>query len=208
MRLLVLGATGATGRHIVTQALDAGHEVTAFVRDPSRVGVSHDRLHVAIGTVTDEGPLAKAMKDQDAAISALGRGYSFKSMNLIQQAVPAILAAMRTQGVRRLIFTSAMGVGESFQDAPLMPRAFFRTLLRGIYADKAIGDRLIQGSDLDWTIVRPTQMTDGPLTGKYRFGERLALKGMPSISRADTAQFIVRQVDDPTFRRRVVLCSY
>jgi putative NADH-flavin reductase len=189
MKLLVLGASGGTGRQIAAQAREAGHQVAVFDRHGG-------------------SSLAHVMQGQDVVISAIGRGLSFKPQGLIEKTVPQILSAMTAAGVRRLIFMSAMGVGASFQDAPLMPRIFFRTLLRGIYADKAVGDRLIQASDLDWTLVQPSQLTNGPLTGTYRFGERLTMKGMPQISRADAAQFILRQLDDATFHRRVVICSY
>jgi putative NADH-flavin reductase len=188
MKLLILGATGGTGRQIVAQARAAGHEVAAFDRH-------------------GKSPLAQAVVGQDAVISAIGRGLSFKANGLIAKVVPEILSAMKAASVRRLIFMSAMGVGVSYQDAPLMPRIFFRTLLRGIYADKAIGDRLIQASDLDWTLVQPSQLTDGPLTGIYRSGERLRMSGMPQISRADAAQFILRQLDDRASVRKTLIVS-
>ena len=188
MKVLVLGATGGTGRHIVTQAHEAGHIVSAFDRKA-------------------ELSLAQAVRGQDAVISAIGRGKSFRAQGLIANAVNDILAAMKAAKVRRLIFMSALGVGASYQDSPLPARIFFRTLLRGIYADKAIGDGLIQTSDLDWTIVQPAQLTDGPLTGAYRSGEHLQMSGMPQISRADTAQFIVRQLSDRSNVRKTVIVS-
>ena len=129
-------------------------------------------------------------------ISAIGRGYSFKSEHLIERTVPVMIAAMKAAGVRRLLFTSALGVGESVADSPLLARLFFRTLLRGIYADKLIGEQLIRTSGLDWTIVQPSQMTDGPLTRTYRSGEHLALSGMPKISRADVAHFLLSAAGD------------
>lgn len=184
----MLGATGGTGRHLVTQGREAGHEVTAFDR---HAGVS----------------FAQAMAGQDAVVSAIGRGKSFKANGLMATTVPLVISAMKASGVRRLLFMSALGVGASRQDSPLPAKIFFSTLLRGIYADKLLGDRLIQASDLDWTIVQPSQLTDGPLTSKYRFGERLELKGMPQISRADTAQFILRQLTDTTYRRKTVIVS-
>ena len=121
MNVLVLGATGGTGRQIVAQARAAGHQVTAFDRQ-------------------GKTPLVQALAGQDAVISAIGRGKSFKANGLIEKVVPEILSAMKAAGVRRLIFMSALGVGASFEDSPILPRIFFRTLLRGIYADKLVGD--------------------------------------------------------------------
>ena len=134
VRLLVLGATGGTGQHVVTQALDAGYDVTAFARSPGKVAIHHPRLRVLEGTLTDSGALADAMHSQDAVISAIGRGKTFKSDRLIERSVPALLTAMRKASVPRLMFTSAVGIGASYRDSPLLAKLFFRTLLRDIYA--------------------------------------------------------------------------
>ena len=208
MKILVVGATGGTGKHLVGQALDAGHDVTVFARDPAKAGPEHRRLRTIVGDLQDGQALSNAIHGHDAVISALGRGYSLKSEHLIERSVPVLIAAMKSAGVRRLIFTSALGVGDSYSDAPIVARLFFRTLLRGIYADKLIGDRLIGSTDLEWTIVRPSKMTDGPLTGSYRSGERLALSGMASISRADVAHFLLHAMADPKTVGKTLLISH
>ena len=207
MKLLVVGATGGTGKHVVGQALEAGHDVTVFARDPARIGREHPRLRTVVGDIFAREALSGAIHGHDAVISALGRGYSFKSEHLMERSVPVLVSAMQAAGVRRLVFTSALGVGDSYGDAPLLARLFFRTLLRGIYADKLIGDRLIASTDLDWTIVRPSKMTDGPLTASYRSGERLPLSGMASISRADVAHFILKAAGDPRTVGKTLLVS-
>jgi putative NADH-flavin reductase len=207
-KLLVLGATGGTGRQIVSQALDAGHQVTAFVRNPDRMSIRHERLRLAVGDVLTNGPaLTDAVHGQDVVVSALGRGNSFNADSLMQRAVPSIITAMHANHVGRLIFVSAMGVGETHRDAPLLARTLHRLLLRGIFADKRAAEALIRRSDLDWTIVHPTGLTNGPLTGAYRSGEHLALAGFPTISRADTAHFVLRQIEDLEFVRKVVIVS-
>ena len=209
MKLLVLGSTGGVGQQIVAQALEAGHEVTAFVRDPGKMLATHDRLRVVTGSLTgDDSGLADAMRGQDAVVSALGRGMSLKSTGLIQRTVPRILAAMQANGVRRLMFTSAIGVGVTIRDAPLLSRVVIRLLLRDIYADKIAGEAPIHLSDLDWTLVQPAQLTDGPLTRVYRAGERLKMRGRPTVSRADVAHFILSQLDCTVYQRRVVLLAY
>ena len=208
MKLLVLGGTGGTGRQIVTQALDAGHAVTVLARDRASVGVQHERLRVVDGDLKDLAALGDAMRGQDAVISAIGRGKSFKSENLIAESVPGIIATMQQNGIRRLIFTSALGVGDTYRDSPLVPRIFFRTLLRGVYADKLIGDQMIRNSTLDWTIVQPAVLTDGPLTRAYRVGEHLPLAGINKVSRADTAHFMVDRLDDrSTFGKTLILAD-
>ena len=208
-KVLIVGATGGTGRSLVEQALTAGHSVTAFVRNPEKVGRHHERLRVVAGDAASGAPsLSQAMRGQDAVISALGRGQSFKADSLIQRSVPHLLAAMQEHGVRRLVFTSALGVAETVQQVPLMMRVFARLLLRDIYADKAAGEALIRRSGLEWTIVHPAGLTNGPLTGTYRAGERLALRGFPTISRADTAHFLLSQLDDRSYIGKVVALAY
>ena len=208
MKLLVLGGTGGTGRHVVSQALDAGHHVTLLARDRGKADVPHERLRVVDGDVKNLAALADAMRGQDAVISAIGRGKSFKSENLIAESVPGIIETMRATAVTRLIFTSALGVGDTYRDSPLVPRIFFRTLLRGIYADKLIGDQMIRNSGLDWTIVQPVVLTDGPLTRHYRVGEHLRLSGVNKVSRADTAHFIVDRINDrSTFGKTLILSN-
>jgi len=115
---------------------------------------------------------------------------------------------MRTHRVPRLIFTSAIGVGAAFQDAPLFSKLLIRLLLRDIYADKAVGEDLIRRSEVEWTIVQPAQLTDGPLTRKYQVAEDLKLRGMPKISRADAVHFLLSQLDDTTYVRKVVRIGY
>jgi putative NADH-flavin reductase len=207
-RVLVLGATGGTGRQVVTQALERGHTVTALVRDASRITIASDRLRVLEGSVTDDGgALAAAMRGQDAVISSLGVGNSFQSRGLIAASAPRIVRAMQEEGVRRLIFTSAFGVGETRRDVPLLPRLFMGLLLRDVYRDKEAGEAPLVESGLDWTLVYPTGLADGTATGRWRAGERLALRGFPHIDRADAAAFLVAQIDDTTYLRKRVLVS-
>lgn len=209
-RILVLGATGGTGQHVVTQALQQGHSVSVLVRHPERLRIESDRLRVLVGSVTDDShALDAAARDQDVVISALGVGNSLKSGGLIARSMPAIVRAMQTASVRRLIFTSAYGVGETYRDIPLVPRMAIRTLLKDLYADKQVGEDELRrlGGDIDWTLVYPVTLSNGPRTGRYRAGERLTLHGLPRISRADVADFILTQLDDTTYWRKGVLVS-
>lgn len=207
-RVLILGATGGTGREVVRQALTLHHDVSVFVRRPEAlpVGIRADRIFT--GSLPDNpDALAAAMAGQDAVISALGRGLKLRAERLMERCIPIILGAMERQGVRRLIFTSAYGVGETWRDVPFVGRIIARTFLRDLYADKARGEELLRRSALDWTLVYPTQLTNRPGSRRYRSGDRLALRGLPSIPRADLAHFLVTQLDDTRFIRRGVLVS-
>jgi putative NADH-flavin reductase len=209
-RILVLGATGGTGKAVVAQALALGHEVTVFVRDPNRLESNRDRLRVLVGDVTDAGDAIRAAtRDQDAVVSALGLGRSLTSHGLIARSIPIIVRAMEADSVRRLIFMSAYGVGATYRDTPLLPRILTRTLLKDMYADKNAGEDELRriGDGIDWTIVYPVTLTNGPETGRLRFGERLDLRGLPKIARADVAHFMLTQLDDAMYSRKGVLVS-
>jgi len=205
-KVLVLGATGGTGRSLVEQAVEAGFSVTVLLRSPAKLPPGSVRV-VTGDLISDSAGLHAAVSGQDAVISTLGVGQSFKSGHLISQSAPVIVAAMREHGVRRLVFTSAFGVGATRRDTPLLPRVFIATLLRDVYKDKQAGEQAILTSDLDWTIVYPVGLTNGPRTSRYRVGERLSLKGFPRISRRDVAEFLLRQVEDRSYVRKGVLIA-
>lgn len=208
-RILVVGATGGTGREVVLQALAAGHDVTALSRTATRLSIEHPKLRVIDGALPqDAALLSNAMAGQDVVISALGRGQSLASHHLIEQSVPAVLTAMRAHGVRRLIFTSAIGVGDAVRDIPFLPAMFARTLLRGIYADKIIGERMVRESGIDWTIAQPAGLTNGTRTERYQAAERLPLSGLPKISRADVAHFLLAQIEDRSNVGKTLVLAY
>jgi uncharacterized protein YbjT (DUF2867 family) len=207
-KILVLGATGGTGRAIVSQALQQGHEVTALVRGPEQDAGLPAGVRVLRGPVTnDTEALDAAVRGQEAVISTLGVGKALKSGRLIARSVPLILRAMDRQRVRRLIVMSAYGVGATWKDVPILPRMLMGLLFRDLYADKEIGDDAVQRSDLDWTLIYPVTLTNGPGTGRYRVGEHLRLRGFPTIPRADVADFILTQIEDRKYRRKGVLIS-
>lgn len=204
-RILILGATGATGRHLLSKALEAGLDVTVFARDPTRVP---NTPRIVKGDVTTKSPaLAEAVRGQDAVISVLGRGNSLTSGELFTTSMPLIVRAMDGERVRRLVVTSAFGVGATHADLPLLPRIFVATLLRDLYADKTRGEEAIHQSLLDWTIVYPSGLSNAAATGRYRVGEHLPLRGFPTIPRADVADFLLRQLDDSTYIRKGVMIS-
>ena len=119
----------------------------------------------------------------------------------------SIVSAMERHGVRRLIVVSAFGVGESRRDAPLLARIMHRLMLADLFADKEAAEEDLRRSGLDWTIVRPVMLTDGPLTARYRAAERLKLAGIPRISRADVAHFVVSQLGSADYLHKAVVLS-
>jgi putative NADH-flavin reductase len=196
------------GRHVVAMALERGIDVTVLVRQPEKLGALTQRLRVLTGSVPDDPTaVAAAVAGQDAVISTLGVGTSLRSGGLIQRSMPVVVEAMRQHGVRRLIVTSAYGVGTTRRDVPPVPRILMRLLFGDLYRDKAAGEDVVRRSGLDWTLVYPVTLTNGPQTRRYRTGERLKLRGMPRISRADVAHFLVGLVDDTALVGKEVLVS-
>jgi putative NADH-flavin reductase len=199
-RLLVFGASGATGREIVAQALERGLQVTAFVRESARLAIRHENLRIVQGNVADRSCVAVAVAGQDAVISALGVGRPLRHDAAVVDGIRNIIHAMYDQKVRRLIYLSFIGVGESRKEAGWMLRYVARWPLRSEIADHEAKEALVRPSQLDWTIVRAPKLTKGPYTGSYRTGEHIVARSpIPALSRADVADFMLSQIVDTTY---------
>ncbi|MEU5677055.1 MULTISPECIES: NAD(P)-dependent oxidoreductase [Streptomyces] len=202
MKLLILGATGPTGRHLLDRALKAGDTVTALARTPGALDDVADRVTVVAGDATAQRDVATAALGQDAIISALGQGKSLNHRGLFDHASAAVIGAAHQQGVSRLVWMSSFGVGDTFDTANITQKAMYRTMLKGVYANKKIADDRIRASGLDWTLVYPSALTNGPAKGTYRVGERVPMKGAARISRADVAAFMLQAAHGSEWSRR------
>lgn len=207
MKLLVLGATGPTGRHLVDLALRSGDAVTALVRNPAGLGDLADRVTPIAGDATSPRDVVAAATGCDAIVSALGRGNSVRADGLFTRASAAAIAAAEEAGVSRLVWLSSFGVGHTFAWSSTPQKLIYGTLLRSLYADKTIADESIRSSGLDWTIVLPTKLTNAPAKGTYHADDRLPMKGNPSISRADVAAFMHQAVHGGEWSRRSPVIS-
>lgn len=207
MKLVIFGATGRLGRHIVGQALEQGHQVTAFVRDRAKMESSDTNLHVFEGDVFDSTSVERAVNGQDAVISALGDGRTGK---VRAAGTKSIVEAMAKTDTRRLISESTAGVGDSKENLNFFWKyIMFGLLLRAAFADHVRQEKIVKTSDTDWTIVRPVAFTDGAQTGKYRHGFGPDAKDLTlKISCADIAEFILKQLADDTYLRRTPAISY
>lgn len=204
MKVLVFGATGATGREAVRRALDRGHSVAAFARHADRFQITHTNLTAMVGNVTDPAAVERAVSGQDAVMSALGSGNSLRSDPGLVEGIRIIVRAMERVGVRRLVYLSMLGVGGSRRQMRFVDRCLVvPLLLRNVLADHASKESLIRHSGLDWVIVRPPRLTHGPYTGRYRSGERIREASVTaSIARADVADFMVAQLTDDRYLHR------
>ena len=209
MNLLIFGATGGTGRQLVTQALAQGHTVNAFVRQPAGLQLSHANLWVMQGDVLDYVAVQRAVPGHDAVLSALGAPGNQKG-TLRSTGTRHILQAMEESNVRRFICLTTLGMGDSKVALPWVYTYLLVPLfLRRAFADSEIQEDYIRQSHADWTIARPAALTDGPPTGHYQHGFPATTKGLRmKISRADVAGFMLRQLHDPTYLRQAASLSY
>jgi putative NADH-flavin reductase len=201
MKILILGATGATGQLIVRDATASGHHVVALVRAKASSNLSG--AEVIEGDVRDEGTLARALNGCDAVVSALGTGMGLREVDLLTVATRALVAAMSRAGVRRLVCISALGVGDSRNHGGFVFDRLFQPLLLGpAYKDKDRQEAAIRASSLDWVVVRPAMLTNGPPLGRIRAITDLAGVNGGKIARAEVAQFVVEQLTTNTWLRR------
>ncbi|ASU58644.1 MULTISPECIES: NAD(P)-dependent oxidoreductase [Nocardiopsis] len=205
MRITVLGATGGTGRHVVDQALNAGHRVTALVRDPARLPVTHERLETVRMPVPEPDRLRSLLSATDAVVSALAA--SAKGGFPATTWTGAVLSALEDDRATRLAVVSASPVGPKEPGGPLPQRLLMPLigrLFRDAYLDLGRMEAALEASGAAWTVVRPPQLTDAPATGEYRL---VLDRNVPSgyrISRADLAHALLRVLDDPATVRRAV----
>lgn len=221
MKLTIVAATGGIGRHLLEQAVAAGHDVTAVVRRPENL--TEDVRAVTVDMARPDLPaLESSIAGADAVLSALGP-RSRAEAGVTAPGTQAIVAAMRTAGVRRLIVVSAAPMGTVPSPArPNPPRhdpgdgflmrhvlsPIMKAALRDHFADLALMEDTVRASGLDWTISRPPRLTDKPLTGRYRTALDQNVRGGRSVSRADAAHHMLRMLGEPDTAGRTVAISY
>jgi putative NADH-flavin reductase len=201
VRILVFGASGKTGREILHASIDAGHTITAFVRDPARLPATGARL--IVGNVRDAAAVDAAVPGHDAVISALGVNTPLKADPDVVAGIRHIVNATRKHGVNRFLYLSFIGVSESRSAVGFVLRYVAPIPLRHEIADHEAKEAIVRSSGLDWTIVRPPKLTMGSRTGRYRSGVDIATwNPIPTLSRADVAHFIVDELTQPRFVRQ------
>lgn len=203
MKLVVFGSTGRTGRRIVEQAVVQGHQITAFARNPSAINSKHALLSVIQGDALDPEAVERAMRGQDAVFSALG-AKPWTREPVLLEGTKNILAAMEKHGVKRFVCESSFGVADSKREAGWFTNFMIWIIMSGLFKQKARQEELICQSKVEWIIVRPARLTNGPQRGGYRAGEHLKPGLYGSISRADVAEFMLRQLTDDRWLRKIV----
>ncbi len=221
MKLTIVAATGGIGQQVVTQAIVAGHDVTAVVRNPARVTANVRTVQVDM-TAADPITLESAIGGSDAVLSCLGP-RSRAEDGVVTPGTRAVIEAMVATGVRRIVVVSAAPIGTMpTPNRPHPPKhdpgegvvmryvltPIVKKVLRGNYSDLALTEELLRDSHLDWTAIRPPRLTDGPLTGTYRTAVGRNLRRGPLVSRADVAHYMLRVLDQPETIRQAMGIAY
>jgi putative NADH-flavin reductase len=204
VKIVVFGASGATGRELVRQAAASGHEILAFVRGPS--ASADPAVRVMRGDIVDERGVRRALRGQDAAISAVGAPTPFQPYPAFREGIRNILAGFDDAASRRFVYLSFVGVPESRDQFGFIGRHLIAPrVLRHATEGHRVNEELIKASDTDWTIVRAPKLTNGPRTSSYRVGAHLEPRGIvPTLARADVAELILRQLSDAAHVRGCV----
>lgn len=209
MKLIIFGATGSVGKQLVIQALSLDHSVTAFIRGgkgPLK-DFDHENLRYFEGDVLDSESVFNAVQGHDAVFCVIGAG---KKGNLRAPGTRNIIDAMEVHGIKRLICQSTLGAGESWNNLNFFWKyIMFGWLLREAYRDHLLQEEYVIDSNLDWTLVRPGALTDGPVTGKFKHGFPASNRSITlKISRSDTAFFLLQQLESDEYIRKTPALSY
>ncbi len=208
MKIVVFGASRGVGYHVVEQALQAGHSVSAFVRSPEKFSLEHANLNLIKGDATDAQAVAAAIKGQEAVISTLGPTRP-PVPHMMENAAKNIIAGMQQHGVKRIVSTTGAGVRQP-EDQPKFIDHFIGALLnllaKDVVLDSAENVKVIQASGLDWTIIRFPRLMDGPHTGKYRVGY-VGKDSSSTISRADGADFVLKELIEKKWLHKAPIVS-
>jgi putative NADH-flavin reductase len=205
-KIIVFGATGGTGKLLVEQALQAGHSVTAIARVPGALIISHENLEIIKGDVFQPGTFENAMKEKDVVVSCLGV-RNRKPTTLYSEGMCNIIAAMQKENIHRIICLSAGAVIVPPKGSFMMKfvaKNILQRLFKHSYADMLMMEKMLEETDLNWTVIRPPWLRDAKHTGKYRTSINDYLMNPSKISRADLADYIVHHLtDEKTFQARV-----
>jgi uncharacterized protein YbjT (DUF2867 family) len=209
MKVLVLGATGGTGREIVREAGAQGHSVVALVRSKAKA-IDLAGAELVEGDARDEQALSRALENCSGVISSLGTPVSpLREVTLLSTATRALVMAMERRNVRRLVCITGLGAGDSRGHGGfLFDHLFFPLLLQKVYADKDRQEDAVRASKLDWVLVRPVVLTDKPARGTVRAETDLSGIHGGTVARGDVAKFVVQQLTDDTWLRRAPLITW
>lgn len=204
MNILIIGGTGKTGKELIIQSLEKGYLVTALARNPRKIKLHHSRLILKKGDVLKPETFGETFKGQDAVLSALGHKKFIIKTSILSEGTRNIIAEMKRQHINRFICITSLGINDSKFKLGLYYTLFVIPFILYFYfLDKSKQEKIIEESNLDWTIVRPGHFVSGKRTGRYKHGENLGHYILTRvISRADVADFMIKQLNDNTYLRK------
>jgi putative NADH-flavin reductase len=209
MKITIIGATRGIGLALANYALEKGHEVTVLVRDAAKIDIQHRNLKIRIGDLLNQSSIEAALPEQDVICTCIGIPPSRKPVDTFSKGITTVLAAMKNVPGARLIAVTGIGAGDSRGHGGFVYDKLINPLLLAeMFKDKDREEAIIKASNVDWTIVRPGMLTNGPRTGKYRVFTKLDGITAKKISRADVADFIVQQMEQPGHSRQTPLITY
>lgn len=201
MNILIIGGTGKTGKELIKQSLEMGYSITALVREPKKIKINHPRLCIKKGNVLKPESFGDTFMEQDVVISALGHKRFIIKTTILSEGTKNIIAEMERQKIKRFICITSLGINDSRFKLGLYYTLFTIPFILFFYfSDKAKQEKIIKQSELDWTIVRPGQLTNGKKRSNYKHGEKVGNYILTKmISRADVADFILSQINSNTY---------
>lgn len=203
MNIIIFGASGLTGQQLTKQALEKGFQVTAFVRNPDKLSITHPNLRLFTGNVTDSKAVSTAIKGHDAVLCALGAKTPFENDSSLTDGVNNIVSAMMMQHIWRLLYLSFLAVKEHRKELGFITHRLLPVIMKKVIEDHKNKEKIITDSTLQWTIIRAPKLTNGLAKGIYRHGEHILPKSLFfKISRADLAAFMLEELGQNRYIRQ------
>ncbi len=205
-RVFLVGGTGGVGKHFLEMALEQGHEIVLYARSPQKIEIDHPNLTVVKGELDELETMRAGIKGCDVCLITAGI-VERKPNTILSDGTRNLIAAAKEAGTKRFIAVTSIGLGDTKDQAmKIFTYVIVPLFIKHVFADKERQEKLVMGSNLDWTIVRPGSLTNKERTGVYRHGLDKSIKGR--ISRADVADFLLTQLDDNTYLRQAICITY
>ncbi|TGB01294.1 NAD(P)-dependent oxidoreductase [Halobacillus salinus] len=204
MKIIVFGATGQTGSEFVSQALESGHEVTAFVRTPSKLALQHEHLHIVQGDALKEEDVAATLEGQEAVASCLG-SESLKETTALSTMTGNIVRGMQKHGLSRIVYVASAGI---HREIPGVIGWMSQRILKNVLEDHRNAVNAMIAADLDFTVARPMQLKNGERTGEYRTEEIGVPKKGREIHRSDVAHFLLEALEKDQWVKQTIGLAY
>ncbi len=205
-KIFLVGGTGGVGKLFLEMALEQGHEIVLYARNPRKIEIDHPNLTMVKGELNDFQAIRAGVKGCDVCLITVGV-MNRKPNTILSDGTRNLITAAKEEGIKRFIAVTSIGLGDS-KDQAMKAFTYFVVplIIKHSFADKELQEKIIMESDLDWIIIRPGSLTNRGRTGVYRHGRDKSIKGR--ISRADVADFLLTQLDDNCYLHQAICITY